>query len=56
MKGKAKAKNLASLKAPKNPHKIRTSMNHVGGHPTLKSPRMKKGGRKGARKRSTRKV
>lgn len=56
MKGKAKTKNLSVLKAPKNPHKIKASMNHVGGWPKLASPRMKKGGRKGARKRSTRKV
>jgi hypothetical protein len=53
---KGKAKNLSVLKAPKNPHKVKVSMNHVGGWPTLKSPRTKKGGRKGARKRSTRKA
>lgn len=50
--GKKGEKNLACLHAPKNPKKVRASMDHVGGHPKLASPRMTKRGRKGASKRA----
>jgi hypothetical protein len=53
---KGKAKNLASLKAPKNPKRIRTSMSHVGVGPHLMKPRTPKGGRKKVSKRSLRKA
>jgi hypothetical protein len=51
---KGKAKNLSTLKAPKNPHKVRVSMSHVGGHahlgPTGTKKRGKKRGKKSLRK------
>jgi len=53
---KGKAKNLSVLKAPKNPKKIRTSRNHIGGWPKLTSPRVKKTVGKSGRKRVSRKA
>lgn len=48
---RGKAKQLATLKAPKNPKKVRTSRSHIGGWPKLTSPRVKKGGRKATSKK-----